>query len=185
MGGTKKEYVGMMIKHYLWGIIFVLALALPTASIPAAEFRELGRYSMDTLDDLITQTGVKLDESITSDGGGSIKIVSGAPQVIQLFETGDIDAENVRLEYQARLRTKDMRGSVYLEMWCRFPEKGEFFSRSLHKQLHGSTDWTPVETVFFLRPGENPDNVRLNLVVNGVGTVWIDDVVLVTFPLNQ
>lgn len=42
--------------------------------------------------------------------------------------------------------------------------------------LSGTTDWTTQETEFFLKAGENPDNVKLNLVINGSGTVWIDEI---------
>lgn len=36
---------------------------------------------------------------------------------------------------------------------------------------------------FFLQKGENPDNVKLNLVIEGKGTVWIDDIHLYKGPL--
>jgi hypothetical protein len=39
----------------------------------------------------------------------------------------------------------------------------------------GSMEWTPVRTVFRLEPGERPSWVTLNLVINGTGTVWIDE----------
>jgi hypothetical protein len=45
-------------------------------------------------------------------------------------------------------------------------------------------DWVTQETPFFLKPGENPDNVKLNLVIEGKGTVWIDDISLVKGPLS-
>jgi hypothetical protein len=32
------------------------------------------------------------------------------------------------------------------------------------------------ETPFFLKKGENPNNVKLNLVIDGKGMVWIDDI---------
>jgi hypothetical protein len=41
-----------------------------------------------------------------------------------------------------------------------------------------------VETPFFLKRGEKPDNVKLNVVINGTGTVWIDDVKLLKGPLQ-
>lgn len=47
------------------------------------------------------------------------------------------------------------------------------------KSIAGSKDWTTLETDFFLKAGENPDNIRLNIVIAGTGTVWIDDVRLV------
>jgi hypothetical protein len=63
-------------------------------------------------------------------------------------------------------------------MWCAFPGAGEFFSRALHAPLTGTTEWTTQETPFFLKKGEVPNLVRLNLVITGAGTVWIDDLTL-------
>jgi len=73
------------------------------------------------------------------------------------------------------LRTEDLEGSAYLEMWCGFPGQGEFFSRALDTAVSGDTDWVSQETTFILQEGQNPENVRLNLIVDGAGTVWIDD----------
>ncbi len=61
-------------------------------------------------------------------------------------------------------------------MWCHFPGRGEYFSRALNVPLSGAVEWTHQETPFFLRKGENPDNIKLNLMVTG--TVWIDDIKL-------
>jgi hypothetical protein len=69
-------------------------------------------------------------------------------------------------------------------MWCQFTGKGEFFSRDLSSPISGTTDWSTEETPFFLKKGENPDNVKINLVIEGRGTVWIDDVHLFKGPLQ-
>jgi hypothetical protein len=45
--------------------------------------------------------------------------------------------------------------------------------------LSGTTNWTRLEIPFFLKAGENPDNVKLNLVCEGTGTAWVDDIRLV------
>jgi len=136
------------------------------------------------MDGIITRSGVRIDKDISSDGNGSLRITSIKPTVIRLFETGNIDAENARLIYQARLRTAHVEGQIYLEMWCHFSGKGEYFSRGLQTPLTGTTEWTTEETPFFLKKGENPDNVKLNLVINGKGTAWIDDVRLLKAPLG-
>lgn len=136
----------------------------------------LKSYPLDDREGLLTQSGVRIDEAISSDGNGSLRIDTTKPTTIRLFETGDLDIENARLIYQARVRTENMQGQVYLEMWCHFPGKGEFFSKGLMTPLTGTTDWTTAETPFLLKEGENPDNIRLNLVIDGKGTVWIDDI---------
>lgn len=152
-------------------------------SKPAQQVSELKRFPIDSMDGIITQSGVQVDKAVSSDGNGSLKITTAAPTVIRLFETGDIDIENARLVYQARLRTEGVEG-MFLEMWCNFAGKGEFFSRGLQTPLTGTTNWTTEETPFFLKKGENPDNVKLNLVIDGKGTVWIDDIRLLKGPLG-
>jgi hypothetical protein len=80
------------------------------------------------------------------------------------------------------LRTEGVVGEVFLEMWCHFPGQGEFFSRGLQTQLSGDNSWVSQETPFFLNEGENPDNVKINVVIKGSGTVWIDDIKLLKAP---
>jgi len=173
--GTRGLAMGVCV-----GMIFVLI----SCSSPAKQIVELKRFSMDSIEGIITRSNVGIDKDISSDGNGSLKMTSTKPTVIRLFETGDIDVENARLIYQARVRTENVEGKVYLEMWCHFPGKGEFFSRGLQTPLTGTTEWTTEETPFFLKKGENPDNVKLNLVINGKGTAWIDDIRLLKAPLR-
>jgi len=68
-------------------------------------------------------------------------------------------------------------------MWVRIPGKGEFFSRSLDRPITGKMSWMTVATPFFLQAGQKPDLIRLNLVVQGKGRVWIDDIRLLRAPL--
>jgi len=157
---------------------------LVSCSNPSTQVVELRHFSIDTMDGIITRSGVRIDKDISSDGNGSLRVTSTRPTVVRLFEVGDIDIENVRLIYQARVRTEKVEGKVYLEMWCHFPGKGEFFSRGLQTPLTGTMEWTTEETPFFLKKGENPDNVKLNLVINGKGTAWIDDIRLLRGPLK-
>ncbi len=69
-------------------------------------------------------------------------------------------------------------------MGCHFEGKGEFFSRGLDSPLSGTNNWVNVEIPFLLKAGENPDNVKLNIVGEGTGTVWVDDIRLVKRPLS-
>jgi hypothetical protein len=145
---------------------------------------ELEYYPLDSAEGIITKSGVEIDKQTTADGNGSLKITTEDSTVVRLFEVGDIDVENARLIYQARVRTENAEGKVFLEMWCHFPGKGEFFSRGLQTASTGSSDWNSQETFFFLKKGENPDNVKLNLIISGKGTVWIDDIHLLKGRLN-
>jgi hypothetical protein len=133
---------------------------------------------------VITQSGVSFDKAISSDGKGSLRIDASEPVTVRLFEVRDISIDEARLTYKARLKTKDIQGQAYLEMWCSFPGLGEFFSRSLNSPLSGTVDWTTIETPFFLKKNQKPELIKLNVVINGQGILWIDDVSLVKGPLQ-
>jgi hypothetical protein len=186
---------GLVIGYIMLGIsltimaLFSLLFAAKiqtrvTPYIPASNAIELKRFPLDNTEGLITKTGVQIDRQVSSDGNGSLRVLVTEPTTIPLFETGEMDIENARLIYQARVRTENMDGKVYLEMLCHFPGRGEFFSKGLMTPLTGTTDWTTQETPFFLKKGENPDNIKLNLVIDGRGTAWIDDLRLIKVPLR-
>ena len=162
------------------GFFSLFTLACST-SIP--DVVELKKFPVDSLDGVITRSGVQLDKQNSSDGKGSLKIVAGQPLTVRLFEVSGIDVEEARLIYRAKVRTEGVEGLVYLEMWCHFPGKGDFFSRGLQSPLSGTTNWTTEEIPFFLKKGEKPDYVKLNLVVSGKGAAWIDDIRLLKAPL--
>ncbi len=105
------------------------------------------------------------------------------PKTIRLFEVPDAGVEQCLVIYRAKLKTENLTGKAYLEMWCRFPGKGEFFSRGLANPVSGSNDWASYETPFYLKKGEKPDLIKLNIVVKGTGKVWVKDVELLTGPL--
>ena len=174
----------MYKKKLMMILCFSVVFCIAACTQSTTNATELKQFPVDNLDGIISQSGVQFDEKISSDGKGSLKIVATEPTVINLYEIRDINIENARLMYQARVRTENVDGQVYLEMWCHFTEKGEFFSRGLQSPLTGTTGWTTLETPFFLQKGQKPDYVKLNLVINGTGTVWIDDIRLVKGPLK-
>ncbi len=157
----------------------LMVLWLAGCSRPAGKDIELKKYELDSLDGVVQQTGIEVDTKIKAEGSGSLKITVTEPSVIRLFETGDIDVEDAALIYQAKLRTQGAEGNVYLEVCCHFEGKGEFFFRGLDNPLKGSMDWTSQEIPCYLKAGENPDNVKLNLISEGAGTVWIDNIRLI------
>ena len=163
-------------------LVFLAAATWVSCSRPPMAEEPLFRAPVGDLSHVLTKTGVEFDPGTTSDGSGSIKITATDSATVRLYEVGDIDVENARLVYRARIRTDGVQGQVYLEMWCRFPGQGEFFSRALHAALTGSTGWTSQETPFLLERGQNPDHVALNIVITGRGTVWVDDIALVKAP---
>ena len=165
------------------GLAFA-AFIVTSCSPQQQEVVLLKQYPINAMEGLLTTSGVGFDAANSSDGRGALKITATTSRTVRLYETGDIDIENARLLYSAKIRSENVKGQAYIEMWCEFDGKGEFFSRALQAPISGSTDWVSQETPFFLKAGENPDNVRLNVVINGSGTIWIDDVRLTKGPLR-
>jgi hypothetical protein len=165
-------------------IAFVACAILAGCSNPGSKVTALKHFPIESADNVINRSNVSFDGKNSTDGNGSLMVFTVRPTVVRLYEVRDIDVENARLIYQAKLRTEGVEGQVYLEMWCHFPGKGEFFSRGLHSPLTGTTEWSTQEILFFLKKGENPVYVKLNLVVNGKGKAWIDDIRLFKGPLK-
>jgi hypothetical protein len=124
---------------------------------------------------------ISKDVSVTADKAWLVDCKQA--QTIRLFEVEKPNVEQCLVTYRAKLKTENVTGQAYLEMWCRFPGKGEFFSRGLANPVSGSNDWASYETPFFLKKGEKPDLIKLNLVVKGTGKVWVKEVELLKGPL--
>jgi len=130
-----------------------------------------------TADRVITQDGVTRE-------GGVWRIDAKEGRTVRLFEIDGREIELAVLTYSAQLKTQDVRGGVYLEMWCRVAGRGEFFSRDLAHKVTGTNDWASYETPFYLRRRQAVDLLKLNVVLEGPGTVWVRDVQLFRTPLG-
>ncbi len=163
-------------------LLLTSLLILSACGAPQNETTELAAFPVDDLENLVQQGKILLD-SDSHDGNGSLSLTVDTSTTIRLYETGDIDIEDAMLVYQASVKSRNLNGMAYLEMWCVFEDGREFFSRGLNSPWTGDIPWSTVQTPFFLKQGQNPVNVRLNLVVDGSGTVWIDDLRLLRAPL--
>jgi hypothetical protein len=106
-------------------------------------------------------------------------------QTIRLFEVQEPQAEQCLITYRARMKTDSLAGRAFLEMWCRLPGRGEFFSKGLDQAAKGTTDWASYEIAFYLKKAQRPDLIKLNLVVEGRGKVWLSDVQLLKTPMDS
>jgi hypothetical protein len=112
-----------------------------------------------------------------------VKIKTLWPTTICLGEVTGLNVEKARLLYQAKVKSNLIEGTAYLEMWCQV-DGANYFSRGKNSVVKGSSDWKLLETPFFLQKGQKTNRVTLNLVVEGRGTVWIDEVTLARTPLK-
>lgn len=152
-------------------------MSLAWACSPASHTEEIiAEIPLDSLEEVISKSGVALDTDVTADGRGSIRVDASAPVTVRIAELENLPIDAARLIYRARLRTAELHGKAYLEMWCEFPGRGEYFSRALESSVEGTNEWLSQQTLFLLQEGQVPSRVKLNLIVDGQGTVWIDEI---------
>jgi hypothetical protein len=152
-------------------LVFVAGTAYP---------EDLKKLNLD--DASAIGTTIQTDTLVKAEGKGSIKITTRWPTTICLDEVTGLNVENAKLLYQAKVKS-DLDGSAFLEMWTHV-SGGRYFSRGMNDLVSGKTDWKTIQTPFLFQKGQRPDKVTLNLVINGKGTVWIDDIVLSREPLK-
>jgi uncharacterized protein (TIGR03067 family) len=141
-------------------------------AIVTARYSDEGRgviRAFDTSEPTITRDGVEV-----ADGGW--KLTATSPRTVRLFDTPMPSMKPGPYFYRAKLKSENVTGRAYLEMWSRFPGEGEFFSRGFDKAIKGTNGWAEYEVPFYLKKGEQPDLVRLNVIIEGSGTVWIKDI---------
>lgn len=163
-------------------IILILSLLCCLPIQPAARGDQvIGRLALDDARHLgLTLT---TDRTVKVEGNGAIRIETTWPTAINLGEITGIAIDNSRVIYRARVRTEDLLGTAYLEMWCTV-DGGQYFSRGMQSMARGTSDWQTLETDFRLLAGQAATRYILNLVINGKGTVWVDQIELVREDLG-
>lgn len=159
----------------------VLALMTLATLTRLAAAEEIRRVSLDDVSSLAFK--VETDKLTKVEGDGSVRIKAPWPVTVCLAEFTDIEAESVTLVFKARVKCENLKGTAFLEMWCDILG-GQYFSRGMNSMVAGTMDWTLIETTFALKKDQSPTKVTLNLVINGRGTIWIDDLVLMKAPLK-
>jgi hypothetical protein len=168
---------------HCWAVL--ASAALSACDVGSGALPDMALYAdgLDSPRSVAPQPGLAFDPDDSADGHGSFRVdARGERTVIQIADV-PIEAPKLpRLAYRAKLKAENIAGRAYLEMWVRVKEdgaeKGEFFSRALHSQLSGTGDWSTHEAPFFLEPNQEPTRAKLNVVVEGSGTVWVDAVTL-------
>lgn len=159
----------------LW--IAALVLSGSLSPVLADDLKKLG------LDDAgAIGLRVETDASEKVEGKGSVRITTQWPTTVCLGEVDGLDVENARLVYRAKVKSR-LEGTAYLEVWAHVGT-GQYFSRGMDSTVAGQQNWKALQTVFFLQKGQKAHKATLNLVINGRGTVWIDDAVLSREPLK-
>jgi hypothetical protein len=166
----------MRMMQRVW-MVMVTVLLLASPSVQAQELKKL------SLDD-VSSIGLRIssDSVVKTEGNGSVKIETAWPTTVCLGEVAGLDVEDAKLVFKAKVRS-DLDGSAFLEMWVQVGD-GQYFSKGVNDSVKAESDWKIIQTPFMFQKGQRPEKVTLNLVINGKGTIWIDDIVLSKEPLK-
>jgi hypothetical protein len=166
-----------------WTKFFGTNAGLPPASEPMQSLRVFGP-GVPALD----REGVQSQDDtwrIEVKEQGFLARLFKRPRSVRLFEVDNPGVEHSLLVYRAKMKTEGPIGRAYLEMWCRMSGR-EYFSKghAFGPVASGATDWNIYETPFLLQKGQAPSLLRLNVAVEGTGTVLVKDVELLVSPLR-
>lgn len=106
-------------------------------------------------------------------------------ETVALFEVPLQGQQQCMLTYRVKISTKDLAASAYLELWCRVPGFGESFSRGLHQKVSGTNNFMTLEIPFYLRKDQMADQLKLNLVFEGAGSVRLREIEVLSTPLSS
>jgi len=160
--------------------IFAGSVALALLVQASAFAQELKKLPLD--DASAIGLKIRADAAIKAEGKASIRITTAWPTSVCLGEVTGLDVENAKLVFRAKVRT-ELEGDAYLEMWVQVGG-AQYFSKGMNDTVKGKSDWRSIQTPFVFQKGQKPEKATLNLVINGKGTVWVDDVVLSKEPLK-
>ena len=91
---------------------------------------------------------------------------------------------------RGRVRTEDVIGIGFLEMWSDLGAQGRYFSRTLGstgpmRNLAGTQDWRTFVLPFQLGDGPTPRALELNVVLPGSGKVFLEGLELVQLDSEE
>lgn len=163
------------------GLVFTTLPAFVRARQVAQAQAALALYPDATVLRAFTTNDVPIARHLTVSDDAWL-LDSKETQHVRLYELANPGVGPGALFYEADLRTADLDGRVYLELECRVPGRGEVSVRGRDHTLGGTTGWVSSQVPLLLAPGATPDRVRLNVVVEGTGRVWIRNVKLSHAP---
>jgi len=147
---------------------------------------EVASFPVDGDQDIIDRGGenIAFDRQESADGGGSLRAESTRPRTVRLYEVRNPRGLEGRLiVLSAKLKSVGVRGRTYPELWVHAAGRNEVQVRSPSVFLAQTRDWTPLRLEYRCEKGERPELLRVNLVIDGIGRAWIDDIRLTSEPL--
>lgn len=170
--------------HFILPVVFLLFFLLSCKKEKPLVYN----FPVNSLARTIAKFNIKLDNKVSYDGLGSIRIDCEDTTTAYLFVLRDIPVERPKLVWEVYCKSKDLKGKAFLEIGVQIPGKyGKGVETFLHcsrDSLCGTTDWEKMEVEFLVMEKRKVDIAQLNMIVEGSGTVWIDQVRLTVLPIR-
>ena len=134
---------------------------------------------LNVLTATLAANGVTLDKTVPDAREGAIRIDANGPMTIHLADIQPEGGERVILTYRGHLRTAQLRGRAFLEMRCDTPvnaRRVEFAAQA--EAVSGSSGWVSQTARCIPADGRPAQHAVLNVVVDGIGTVWVRNIAL-------
>jgi len=147
---------------------------------------EIIEFPITGVQDIVSSGSAQIDP----ESEDALLVNSQAKTEVKLFDIDGSGLGDKKLTYSARMRTQDLtatedtRGIAYLQMTVLFPDGEELVARGPRVPLSGTTDWRSADTVLYVDNGGDPQSINLDLIVDGAGKVWVQDVKLSNRPLR-
>lgn len=170
--------VGYPLAAYWWLFLlfpllgFQLSRTAPLAR-PTGPFKSVHRFS----------AADRVPSSACSLEGETLRASPAGRAEVPLFHLKNVNFRNCVLLLRAYVRSEGVAKKAYLEMDCTIAGKGTFFSKALEDAAVGTQEWRWHQAPFYLRSREECQEVRVKLVFEGGGQVWIKDVELFRAPV--
>ncbi len=151
------------------------------------ELVEIDRNTIENEDDIKNIDNAVFDDKNSSDGNGSLMLKVENSTKITLLHKNDIDTKECSLVILMMFRTSDIdaKDNLFLELSTVQLSGLNTTTRSVRKLIEFSPEWAETSITLVPEPEYYPDNFTLQLISNGTGTIWIDDIVVTKSPLRK
>ncbi len=146
--------------------------------------KEIQFFNCDTLDGVLTEGVAVVDTQNPAEGTGSLKIASAQPVTLPLFEI-KLPGDGAKFTLQYKMKVKDYSGDAYGQMDFNYGSGGKQSPNNYPSAMGGTSDWQQREISYTVQRGQKVSSIVFSLILNGSGTVWVDDVHLIRAPLPE
>lgn len=133
--------------------------------------------SFDASEPTLSKSGVRVEN-------GAFVLEAKEKTTVPLFELTDPGVDQCLLTYRAKAKAEDFNGKAFLELQLKLPKMPEHSAQSIDDAVSGSTDWKSMEAPVYLYSGQKPEKLKLNVVMDGQGTIRMKDVEVLSAPVE-